>query len=376
MCISPISIPNPNYGLDPKKYPLKNVTDVNLSVPCGYCKECIAVRQMYLVQRVQAEALKNHFFFCTLTYNNESIPTIDVNGYKIRYGEVKDVQNMMKRLKKSNVFGIPFRYFAVYELGSSRGRPHFHILFMFEKKYFDKRNYYVDCNHFASVHEFDVLHEWRRNLGSTRNPIWQPLCTYVKKLIRGRWKFNYEFKYVYPNFTDSGISDVGFYVLKYMLKPSNRAIRLQRALRMNLPSDVYESVWSKVKPRYFKSLGFGLGAQYDVNSHDCSIDGDIYRKLRDDVRISVASPGATFPMFFKDDGSSWPLSPYYKNHWSDIVTVDDKLQFHSRTNTVDNSSLREHKTFSQIQTLLINYEEILKKTDSGFDADDMDFLFD
>lgn len=126
MCVSPIRIPNPNYH-NHSKYvsALKDTSSQYINVPCGHCGECIAVRQMNIIQRVHMESLDNHCFYCTLTYNNYSMPYVDVTtGYRLRYADHRDIQCMMKRLRKSNAFGRPFRYFGVSELGSKRGRPH------------------------------------------------------------------------------------------------------------------------------------------------------------------------------------------------------------------------------------------------------------
>lgn len=126
MCISPIRIRNPNAGMKGLKSTLmKDTESAFINVPCGHCKQCIANRQMDFVQRVLMESLTNHLFYCTLTYNNDSLPYLSTStGYDIRFADVSDVQKMMKRLRKSNVFGRPFRYFGVSELGSKRGRPH------------------------------------------------------------------------------------------------------------------------------------------------------------------------------------------------------------------------------------------------------------
>ena len=131
MCVSPIRIRNPNYhnksGLISA---LADTSSMYINVPCGHCSECVAVRQMGIIQRVQMEELTNHIFFCTLTYSNEAMPVISTStGYDIRYADISDVQKMIKRLRKHNAFGRSFRYFCVSELGSVRGRPHFHLLF-------------------------------------------------------------------------------------------------------------------------------------------------------------------------------------------------------------------------------------------------------
>lgn len=125
MCLSPIRIKNPNLGLVGPNAMYKDTRSHMIDVPCGVCAECIAAKQMQYVQRLQMEELVNHIFFCTLTYNNDSMPKITTStGFDIRYADVSDVQKMVKRLRKRNAFGRPFRYFAVSELGSQRGRPH------------------------------------------------------------------------------------------------------------------------------------------------------------------------------------------------------------------------------------------------------------
>lgn len=125
MCISPTRIRNPNYHIYNSGTKFKDTESAFINVPCGVCPECVAVRQMSYIQRLQMEELNNHLFFCTLTYNDESMPyLLTSTGYEIRYADVNDVQKMFKRLRKSNAFGRPFRYFGVSELGSQRGRPH------------------------------------------------------------------------------------------------------------------------------------------------------------------------------------------------------------------------------------------------------------
>lgn len=125
MCLSPIRIKNPNLGLTGPTAQFKDTVSRMIDVPCGVCAECVANRQMQYVQRLQMEEKVNHLFFCTLTYNNEMLPSLCTStGYFIRYADVADVQKMFKRLRRRNAFGRPFRYFAVSELGSTRGRPH------------------------------------------------------------------------------------------------------------------------------------------------------------------------------------------------------------------------------------------------------------
>ena len=126
MCTKPRLIPNPNYGCGKKGYGfLKDCVSKFITIPCGTCDECIKNKQMQFIQRIQMEELDNHLFYCTLTYNPDMMPIVSTStGRDIRFADVSDVQDMMKRLRLSNAFGRPFRYFAVSELGSKRGRPH------------------------------------------------------------------------------------------------------------------------------------------------------------------------------------------------------------------------------------------------------------
>ena len=97
MCLSPVIIPNPNYGLkySPELSPLIDTSSSSIAVPCGHCSECIHNRQLALVQRLQMESLCNYLFFSTLTYNNEMIPQlVTSSGYNIKYvAGVEDMNN-------------------------------------------------------------------------------------------------------------------------------------------------------------------------------------------------------------------------------------------------------------------------------------------
>ena len=93
----------------------------------------------------------------------------------------------------------------------------------------------------------EVLSEWKRNYGSRKHPDYRPLCTFVRKFVRGKLRTNYDLHYVNPVLSDGGSADVAFYVLKYMMKPSNRVTRLRRALTLNLSQDEFEDIWKIVK---------------------------------------------------------------------------------------------------------------------------------
>lgn len=332
MCVSPVRIKNPNFGrkVEPgSPFQLKDCTSLYIDVPCGFCSECILSRQMQLVQRVQMESLKNHIFFATLTYQESEIPIVSTStGYDIKYADISDVQNMMKRLRKSEAFGRPFRYLAVSEFGSKHGRPHFHILFLLPKYKDDDHSTLLNLERLV---RHSVFSEWRRNYGSTRSPIWRPLSEYVERYRNGRLYRSYDCHYVQPYEGDKSYLSVAFYVLKYMLKPSKRAVRLQQALRLNLPEDEYEYIWSLCRPRVVKSLDFGQSKSSDVR-----------RYIRSGV-LRSCEEGMPFPCFYNlDTGDSFPLSRFYKSK-SGLLTLEDALRFreNARVKSLDNSDPRD-----------------------------------
>ena len=190
------------------------------------------MRQSSIVQRCIAESLDNYLFFCTLTYNNDSLPVIETSsGFSIRYADMRDFTLMMKRLRKRPGFDRTCRYLVVSELGEKNGRPHFHALLVVPKLPGDT---FVTIMQLETWLFENVLAEWRRNYGSTRSPVYRPLCTYTRRWIRGELKTNYDLHYLNPRSSQNGVSDVAFYVSKYMLKRSDREKRLQQALKLNL----------------------------------------------------------------------------------------------------------------------------------------------
>lgn len=334
MCFSPITIPNPNYG---RQVPWKDCKSAMLSIPCGYCPQCIAVKQMRLVQRVEMEATKNYLFMATLTYDNEHLPRYlfdDPNNpgsvISVPYADVSHVTHMHKRMRQRNTFGIPFRFFAVSELGSRYGRPHFHILYLFEKSHFSDPFDLAELRSFEQKHYFDVFNNWQVNVGDDKFPVYENLSRYVVKpdrRSRSGFKSTYDFHFVYEPDSPGGIADVAFYVLKYMLKPSPRAVKLQQAIKMNHSPEVYKESWSVIKPRYFKSLGFGFNGKADPRHRKSyTPDSDILDYVRSGVKSSLDSR-SEFPLFFSpSSGQSFPLAPFYKDN-PNVMSEQTLLEF-------------------------------------------------
>ena len=355
-CLQPFVKKNPNYGLSHVGLNfLKDCDSQYINIPCGYCPDCIAVKQMYLVQRVLMESQYNHLFFGTLTYNNDCLPVINANGYNIRYADLHHVVLSIKRLRKDNAFGRSFRYLVVSELGSLRGRPHFHILILIPKE--PKDDFYT-CLNFEKVIYEKLLDYWSYNVGTNRKPVYRPRCTYVRKFIHGKLKSNYDLHYVNPALTPNGTSDVAFYVLKYMLKYSDRTERLQQALRLNLDPSDYYFLWKLVRPRWQASHGFGL------NEFHGKYDPRIIEYLHNCVlKTPVGSP---YPFFFSPTtGLSFPLAPYYRKIPS-IFGLRDALDiyYHAQDDFIERNFSQDVKKF----------QDFIKKVDSTqFHGDTLDF---
>lgn len=329
MCTSPVSIKNPNRGRKDRLSYLSDTDSYYIKVPCNHCDECIAVRQMNYVQRVQMESIRNHIFFTTLTYNQQSLPIKEINGYKMAFADYKDINGAIRHLRRDQAFPRAFRYFFVSELGSKFARPHLHGLLFLPKEEGDTYN---TCLTMEQQMWPIMLKYWSRNYGSRKFPDWRPLCTYVRRQTRNGVRSTYDFHYVNPALTQDGVSNVAWYVLKYMLKPSDVAVRRQRALRLNLPEDEYLRVWNEIKPRIFASHDFGLSRDPEIAArlHE---DIDKYRSYFD------------YPVYLNHDtGQTFPLAKFYKSK-GDIYDVNQATFF------ALNAQKREERdlTFSDCQ---------------------------
>lgn len=126
MCLSPITIKSTDaFG-----------ADVNYSVPCGKCIECLKDVQNAWKIRLTEEARDHKYvYFFTLTYNDDTVPfSFDDEGNKVLHFRKSDLQLWLKRHRMSylRLFkrDIDFMYFICSEYGPNTGRPHYHgILF-------------------------------------------------------------------------------------------------------------------------------------------------------------------------------------------------------------------------------------------------------
>lgn len=366
MCYSPTLIKNPNYGRKDKLAYVVDTKSQYIPVPCGHCGECIRLRSSNILQRAQLEELFGYPFMISLSYNPESLLYHECsNGFKIAYAPVSDLQNMFKRLRKSNALTRRFRYFACTELGSKKGRPHAHILLFLEK--LSQDSVYTPVNLEKTVFE-EVLKEWRRNYGSTRNPDYRPLLTFIQKYRGGKLQSTYNCHFVVPSSLFGTTDDVSFYVSKYLLKDSEWKDKIKRGLFSHCPFDEAQEVWNKVRPRSISSLNFGFGIYDDLNPRKTSItarrallsslpSADIVRSAID--RSSKSEKTARF--YDLQTGKSMPLARYWYK-FGEIYDLEHHNIFLSRQDRIDGVTIVNRDFTSKLlseQTYVRNIKDSL-----------------
>lgn len=129
MCYNPITItieePNATGGVR------------RVAVPCGKCMSCLRDYQNAWSLRIQEEFIHYGYgYFFTLTYNNDSVPTVaDTDSGRLYQSVCKShVQDWLKRFRtrllRKNGRPKEIKYFITSEYGPRTLRPHYHgVLF-------------------------------------------------------------------------------------------------------------------------------------------------------------------------------------------------------------------------------------------------------
>lgn len=250
-----------------------------IDVPCGSCGECRNIKYFSILQRVQMESLTSYVYFCTLTYDDEHIPHMDFvddrnNFQSLYYSDISHIQNMMKRLRNTDMFqdrGI--RYYAATEYGSRRFRPHHHMLLFVAKKSTDSDSTPLEIERYL----YDrVKLYYSVNVGTRKNPRYDPLFTYAERVNKytGKKESNYTLTLVRDKelaVTDSkdsintldSILSTANYILGYINKESQFDNIFDSYIQSNLkllPLDLQRIIKRVFKSRqyYSKHLGFGF----------------------------------------------------------------------------------------------------------------------
>lgn len=393
MCLSPIRIPNKNHtrpewtSENHRKY--KDYKSAYMEVPCGICKQCVAMAQMELIQRVQMESLNNVIFMGTITYDEEHLPRLETEnywtedgeikpGYQYRYAKYEDASAMIKRMRNENAYGIPFKYLIVTERGSIRQRPHFHILLLFKRKDLPTYNDIVD---FEQKHKYTLFENWKRNVGTRNNPLYVNLSKYVESFRGGKLRATYDFHYVNPILTKGGITDAAFYVLKYMMK-GQLNLDTKRALLINYGAEFGSAYWDRIKDRREYSLGFGLDVDWSKAGKDRTIrkeicNPEIIKYLQGCIERSKLAKTEYAYYYCPENINTFPLANYYKKfNW--IYNIKDEEFFyelnperyrrkketpeHLHQSQIDNQWRKFEKIlqYQQMEDIADNFDELLK----------------
>jgi hypothetical protein len=133
-------------------YKKEQIKGEHIPFPCGKCPPCRKRRISGWSFRLVKEGERSiSALFITLTYDTEYVP-ITPNGYMSL--DLKDLQKFFKRLRK--LTNEKLKYYAVGEYGSTKKRPHYHIILFNANKEHVKRawalnNHTIGNHHIGNV---------------------------------------------------------------------------------------------------------------------------------------------------------------------------------------------------------------------------------
>ena len=236
---------------------------------------------------------------------------------------------------------------------------------------------------FEQEHKWTLLENWKRNVGSDKKPEYKDCSTYYESFRNGKIHKTYDFHYVNPILTEGGVTDVAYYVLKYMLKGSEHEKQIKWQLDNNYKPKEANEVWSKIQSRQAHSLGFGLNAEikrkYEIDKitgkkifrgYDIKPDNEIINYLKDGVQRSKRSnEEIKYPLFYHPEQLlTFPLAPYYKQ-FQEVIDIHDAQDFymlndklHGEIDTLIDYTPNPEKYLKEQH----RYEEILKIQELDF----------
>ena len=338
MCTSPQYITNPYYGQ--WKYFNRKTSSIGLNflhdchsfkmvVPCGVCEECLFLKQQYLLQRVELLSTDHFVFFGTLTLNNKHIKVVtDSKGNKHQYVDSNYFYHMLHRIRFRGEIPKDSKIMYVVEYGSRRHRPHVHfMLFYPHPANLDFRfpavvRSYIDRE---EKRLYDLFYrEWSINVGTRKNPKYEPLFTYKEVMKNGVLYRNFDFHLVRtesvydiytisPNYKGRTELDVAAYVTKYVLKYDKWFTKKKQYLHSVLPPDEYDKIIKLIKPRVTISKHFGDNPKY----------APLVRKGIE-YSLSLGQNFKGWKFFSRQSGTYKPLCKYLQQKF---LTVDDMMAY-------------------------------------------------
>lgn len=274
MCLHPFKIDNPNISRqqiafvgESARFLDSSLTSrkAKISVPCGTCVECRNTYYNSILQRAIVESLTSYVYFVTLTYDDKHIPSIQMpNGKIIYYSDYSHIQNLFKRLRNSKILDRDFRYLVALEYGDKRHRPHFHLLLFVARLSTDDKTtpYIIERTLFDNLKSYFAL-----NIGTRKNPIYDPLFTYRIKRTHKGVKSNYFVKYVdndmpdYASINTDTATNVKTirYLISYVNKGSSFDQTVERYISELKDPYLSDKLKRLLKSKIRYSKGFGLG---------------------------------------------------------------------------------------------------------------------
>lgn len=329
MCDSPVQIKNINFAPRFEKHhshadvrsnigkfsAVKNPLDSYIYVPCGHCRACRTLAQLYMVQRSVEHAKGRWVIFGTATYSPEALPIYTLrfkNGATrdIPVADFDDFRLMVKRIRKSGEFP-PFTYWITSEYGSdikhgpkkSNHRPHYHYFIFVDRQPDDTL---FEGQALAERWNDLFVREWRRNIAvnasgrrNTRAPVWLPLSRFIRATRRSRG--TYDVHLLQEDSPNCAPEDPYYYATSYALGYDEWQEKYIQMSWYNCEYDVYKEFKKKFRTHVCCSKGFGISEDTETFVQEC-------------IDWSVAN-GLFYASYRFSDGRTLPLSRYFRNKY-------------------------------------------------------------
>ncbi len=225
-----------------------------MPLPCGKCPPCKKRRTSGWSFRLKKEGERsNSALFITLTYDTEYVP-ITKNGFMNL--DLTDLQKFFKRLRKRTNEKI--KYYAVGEYGSTKKRPHYHIILFNANKEHIIDSWTIDHKPIGSVHIGDVS---SASIGYTL----KYMCKESKIPMHQNDDRKKEFSVMSKGLGQN-------YLTKQMIKWHKADLNN----RMYVPIEDGKKI---AMPRYYKDKMYTEQEKDKINQHMGNLDELNYKKL-------------------------------------------------------------------------------------------------
>lgn len=149
------------------------------AVPCGKCPDCLSrLVSAWSFRLMQEDRFAESAYFLTLTYSTTHVP-YSKNRYKTL--DKKDVINFIKRLRKATdayynkryvrrSVRPTIKYFACGEYGSTKGRPHYHLIIFNARLELIESAWQKGAVHYGTVSQLSVGYTLKYMMKPPRKP--------------------------------------------------------------------------------------------------------------------------------------------------------------------------------------------------------------